>query len=1054
MKRIIDKILNEYSLAKTQTFSGHPIGSFFRNEIPEFIYNTGIVDRTTHLVTGSVGQGQWATVPWVCIFNKKITTTATKGVYIVYLLAKDGKTLYLTFNQGCTDIRNANTKRKTIEIMRSRANEIISEIDSRGFNFDENINLGADLTELAELYQKGTIFYKAYKQGVVPSNEDLLKDLKNMMEIYNEYVNLDSKSIWWPSKEEFDINITKEQWKKYILEVEKPNHISCIRMLKAMMEMGGEASCKELSNQYGGSPTVYIGCAVNIGKRVKKYYNLPACMDGDIERFFPFAFLGRRAGDDINTYIYRIRPELYEALKEIDLSDISPYYESEHKTGHFDSWEIIDDVTAIKSCDKSFFDYNGSGVPKEICWFFDAEEISTGQSKIVSLIYNGEKFVGKLSNDTTDRRRIQIRWNSDLGNKLKELRTDSIKAKFVKIDDGVYEINMQNCTEFFARDLFERALIAYKEEIKQGWLKSELYKWEAVKHFQDNWDINAADFKEMWITAAGKTFNLLGNENNFPRRMISEFAQADKEAVRQMFKDLFDDTKDLTARIDAFKNSSEELRVIYGEKEWGSHFQTANAITTYLWLRYPDKYYIYKYTDCKNAAEKIGCGLPLKKGDNEGVINIFKLFDAIAEEFKKDAEMQEIKNTYLNSNCYNDPMFRTFAIDFMYFVSRKYKNMEKLEGGEIEMSIKEKIENIKAYIAAKGFNYEGNLIENFYLSLKSKPFVILAGTSGTGKTKLVKLFAQAIGAKLELVPVRPDWSDSSDLFGHVDLAGNFKPGVIIDFIKQAELDKNKPYILCLDEMNLARVEYYLSDFLSIIETRERLNGEIVTDALVKEEYYQNERAREKYGKLITPENLYIVGTVNMDETTFPFSKKVLDRANTIEFSFVNFMPKQKEVGVVKELQLGNDFLKTKYLYLSEIKNTEFVEDICFKLEELNNVLKKANLHVGYRVRDEISFYMINNKKFELLGENIAFDNEIMQKILPRIQGSSATIKQLLSDLFVLCAGDYTGLDGSFSYEQMDSYIDLGKYCKYPNSARKIVFMMRRYEEDGFTSYWL
>lgn len=376
------------------------------------------------------------------------------------------------------------------------------------------------------------------------------------------------------------------------------------------------------------------------------------------------------------------------------------------------------------------------------------------------------------------------------------------------------------------------------------------------------------------------------------------------------------------------------------------------------------------------------------------------------------------------------------------------------EGGEKEMTIKEKIAAIKTYIAARGFNYEGDLIENFYLSLKSKPFVILAGTSGTGKTRLVKLFAEAIGAKMQLVPVRPDWSDSSDLFGHNDLSGQFHPGAIIDFVKQAEWDKDTPYFLCLDEMNLARVEYYLSDFLSIIETRDRKdNGAIETDALVDASYFQSQSAREKYGRVYLPENLYIIGTVNMDETTFPFSKKVLDRANTIEFSFVNLMARAAAGGQTVVQKLDNSFLKTDYLYLQDCDDEDLIDTICFNLEELNQILVKANLHVGYRVRDEISFYMMNNKKAKLLDEDAAFDHEIMQKILPRVQGSSAAIKDVLSELFVKCAGDYTGFAGAAAYEQMSAYLD-SKSCKYPNSAKKIAFMMRRYEEDGFTSYWL
>lgn len=383
----------------------------------------------------------------------------------------------------------------------------------------------------------------------------------------------------------------------------------------------------------------------------------------------------------------------------------------------------------------------------------------------------------------------------------------------------------------------------------------------------------------------------------------------------------------------------------------------------------------------------------------------------------------------------------------------KNKDVKNIDNKK-EMTIKEKVTAIKTYIAAKGFNYEGDLIENFYLSLKSKPFVILAGTSGTGKTRLVKLFAEAIGAKMQLVPVRPDWSDSSDLFGHNDLSGNFHPGAIIDFIKQAEQDQTNPYFLCLDEMNLARVEYYLSDFLSIVETRDRkVNDVIETDTLIDLFYFQSQAAREKYGRVFIPENLYVIGTVNMDETTFPFSKKVLDRANTIEFSFVDL---KKIVVVDKQVvpqKLDNVFLKTDYLYLYDCEDEDLINDICFNLEELNQILVKANLHVGYRVRDEISFYMMNNKKIGLLDFNKAFDYEIMQKILPRVQGSSVAIKDVLSELFIKCAGDYTGYTGATAYEQMNSYLNL-KTAKYSNSAKKIVFMMRRYEEDGFTSYWL
>ena len=371
-----------------------------------------------------------------------------------------------------------------------------------------------------------------------------------------------------------------------------------------------------------------------------------------------------------------------------------------------------------------------------------------------------------------------------------------------------------------------------------------------------------------------------------------------------------------------------------------------------------------------------------------------------------------------------------------------------------ELSVKDSVKVIKEYIASKGFSYDDELIENFYLSLKSKPFVILAGTSGTGKTRLVRLFSEAIGAKYKLVSVRPDWSDSSDLFGHVNLKGEFVPGAIIDYIHEAAKPENinTPYFLCLDEMNLARVEYYLSDFLSIIETRHKEAGYVVTDEIILDT-----AAEGVYGKVILPENIYVIGTVNMDETTFPFSKKVLDRANTIEFSYVDLVPDFSEIPDETEaLKCSNKLLKTEYITLVsdvDADDRQFVSDICVELQAINKILQGAQAHVGYRVRDEIVFYMLNNKKAELLDMDRAFDNEIMQKILPRIQGSSASIKDMLCELYKKCAGDYTGLSQASVSEQMQAYIET-KDCKYRKSAEKICYMMRRFEEDGFTSYWL
>ena len=377
---------------------------------------------------------------------------------------------------------------------------------------------------------------------------------------------------------------------------------------------------------------------------------------------------------------------------------------------------------------------------------------------------------------------------------------------------------------------------------------------------------------------------------------------------------------------------------------------------------------------------------------------------------------------------------------------------------------KEALERIKRYIAGSGFTYDSNLIENFYLSLKSKPFVILAGTSGTGKTRLVRLFAEAIGAtsangRYCQVAVRPDWSDSTDLFGHIDLNGNFVPGAILPFLKAATDDPKHPYILCLDEMNLARVEYYMSDFLSIIESRDLKDGEITSDLIMTlDKYGGKEGAEKKYGEIRFPQNLYIVGTVNMDETTFPFSRKVLDRANTIEFNYVDLgLQFSENLDAVEPYEADNSFLMSEYLVLGRDcqKYFDVIGPICAQLESINKILRKANAHVGYRVRDEIVFYLINNMNADLLTREEAFDNSIMQKILPRIQGSSASIKTMLCELFESLSGQMLDANAAdtTTAAAMQKIID-GGTVKYPKSAAKIKFMVQRFEEDGFTSYWL
>ena len=423
--------------------------------------------------------------------------------------------------------------------------------------------------------------------------------------------------------------------------------------------------------------------------------------------------------------------------------------------------------------------------------------------------------------------------------------------------------------------------------------------------------------------------------------------------------------------------------------------------------------------------------------------------DSLPEDEKLYSDLNKFIEAY---KAYYDKVFLTSE-----------ENDVQVEEGEGELQVGQQIDEIFEYINSKGFVYDEKLLKNFYLSLKSKPFVLLAGTSGTGKTRLVRLFAEAIGAygsgRYKQIAVKPDWSDSMDLFGHVNLDNKFVPGAIIEFIKKAADDPDKlPYILCLDEMNLARVEYYFSDFLSIIETRDWVEDEIITDNLVPKICYSGDEDAEKfYSNLMIPENLYIIGTVNMDETTFPFSKKVLDRANTIKFSYVDFnLPESISPNEAEVIEVKNDILRSKYLKLRTdgIDKWEAVKKFNEDITKINSVLEKSDSHFGYRMRDEIIFYMLYNDEFGLLDEKESFDNQIMQKILPRIQGSSESTANILRELFKICAGSFINNNGQTDGQKMKSYLDSKGIADYPKSAEKICKMLRRYEDDDFTSFWV
>jgi len=378
---------------------------------------------------------------------------------------------------------------------------------------------------------------------------------------------------------------------------------------------------------------------------------------------------------------------------------------------------------------------------------------------------------------------------------------------------------------------------------------------------------------------------------------------------------------------------------------------------------------------------------------------------------------------------------------------------------------KELVKHIKEYIASRGFYYEDGIIENFYTSLKAGYLVILSGISGVGKSKLPRLFAEAIGARFVLIPVRPDWNDDRDLLGFFNISTKqYQTTRFIEFLINANQNPDRLYIACFDEMNLAPVEYYFAQLLSQMETdapclnppdetfTKELLDQIVAEIELKwfqldrdleneEKNIHQKKIKEKMKQLdksikrlslyqnipISP-NVKFVGTVNMDHTTKGFSDKVLDRANVIQFENINIweeLPKKKEY-------------KAKGLEFKKFKEFNDLDKEPSTLQKYNNALKKVSdilqgsgINIGFRVKSGILDYInlaIQGRYYS--DNNMIFDSQIKQRVLPKIQGMD-------------------------SKELRETLKELGGYFKkeYPASLSKITSMSQQLKVKGYVNYW-
>lgn len=243
---------------------------------------------------------------------------------------------------------------------------------------------------------------------------------------------------------------------------------------------------------------------------------------------------------------------------------------------------------------------------------------------------------------------------------------------------------MEDIIEMFNQLRLKEALRQYKKDFVATHWNEEKYKWEAVKCFQDNWDIHAADFEDMLSQSLSKTSNLLASTNNFPAGMIIEFAHAAPEKVRAMYMDLFDESKDVFGRIESFKKQSNILLKKY-KSTAKQHYQHENAITTYLWLRYPDKYYVYKYSEARSVSNKLDSNYKFKKGSyTDNLKSFYDFYNEIRESLKRDSTLIDLFKSQLADDCYPDSELRTLTFDVGFYISRNISKPADKESNQAD----------------------------------------------------------------------------------------------------------------------------------------------------------------------------------------------------------------------------------------------------------------------------------------------------------------------------------------------------------------------------------
>lgn len=537
--------------------------------------------------------------------------------------------------------------------------------------------------------------------------------------------------------------------------------------------------------------------------------------------------------------------------------------------------------------------------------------------------------------------------------------------------------------------------------------------------------------------------------------------------------------------------------------------------------------------DCIRALGNIMCSLPLYTSKN-GVplqqvnpVSVYNELSKLISSFFGDSESKVLTGLYftiLQDRWYlwgTEGKKAIFELRKFFVANHTTIEFIKYDRGNLQLRFNTHIvaEHKEDFKPLETEDFQSNSFEidsaeissnqsSYLRAMRTKPFLLLAGISGTGKSRIVKQMAfdscpdnAVLRSDLTspgnycLIEVKPNWHDSTELLGYESKIGgeHYQLTPFVKFLAKAMLYPNVPFFVCLDEMNLAPVEQYFAEFLSVLESRTKIDDHIVSEPLIKNSIFANAeyetdlkhelfdvkiKKKDENGLKIyeadlsdaetqvydtlkeqglrIPENVIVIGTVNMDETTHQFSRKVIDRAMTIEMNlpegkdddgndinpFMDFFANSSKLEYRANPTSPSLYLATETrasdvieaLAADNAENTEWLkEEIASFLTNLNDKLEGTPFKVAYRVQNELLLYFYQLWLEDKTARwrtilNTAADQILMMKVLPRIEGDGELLETPLEELASFCE-------------------------PYPNASKKIDEMRSRLEKSQFTSFW-